>query len=209
MDKPFITISIGREFGSGGRILGQIIAERLGYKFYDNELLTLAAKEIGFSQEIFEEKDEQPVSNTFFNNIQQLLGGGNENYLSDANIFKIQSDVIKKISQSCSCVIMGRCSDYVLRDNPYMISFFFSSNLNDRVKRVCERFAIDDPEKAERMILIKDKRRSEYYNYFTGKIWGKATSYNVCIDVSLLGSERTADFIIDLLKAKFGNLIPQ
>lgn len=205
---PKITISIGRQFGSGGRILGQSIAKRLGFKFYDNELISLAASEVGFDPSFFEDKDEKPSRLSFFSSVQHFFTPSiGQDMLSDAKIFEIQSKVIRDISAKYNCVIMGRCSDYILRDNPYCVSVFFWAPMADRIKRVCNRLNIYDEQEAERIISKADKERAEYYKYFTGKTWGKSTSYNVCVDVSMLGLERTIDFMIRLLKEKFGDLL--
>lgn len=203
---PKITISIGRQFGSGGRILGSVIANRFNMKFYDREIITEAAKQSGFDEKLLTQKDEKPVSSTFFADPQHLISGS-ETALSDENIFKIQSQAIRNVASQNNCVIMGRCSDYVLRDYPYCISIFFWSPMDDRIKRVCERAGVSDKEKARQIIEKEDSMRAKYYNYFTGKTWGEAKSYNLCIDVSLLGLERTADFICKLLKTKFGDLL--
>lgn len=205
---PKITISIGRQFGSGGRVLGQSISKKLGFNFYDNELITMAAAEVGFDPSVFEEKDEKPAGISFFSSVQHFFtqSVGN-NMLSDVKIFEMQSKVIRNLSAKENCVIMGRCSDYILRENPYCLSIFFWAPIADRIKRVCNRLNIYDEQQAENIIVKADKQRAEYYKYFTGKTWGKATSYNVCIDVSLLGLERTVDFTIRLLKEKFGDLL--
>ena len=203
---PKVVISIGRQFGSGGRILGSTLAKRFDMKFYDNEIITEAAKQSGFDEKLIVEKDEKPVQSTFFANIQHVISG-NDSAISDENIFKIQSQAIRKVAAESNCVIMGRCSDYVLRDYPYSLSVFFSSPLEDRIQRVCERCNINDREKARQLIEKEDSMRAKYYNYFTGKIWGDAKSYHFCIDVSLLGLERTADFVCKLLKTKFGDLL--
>jgi cytidylate kinase len=203
---PKITVSIGRQFGSGGRILGGALAKRLGMRFYDSEIITEAARQSGFDERLLSEKDEKPVRSTFFSNIEHVLSG-NDSVVSDGNIFKIQSQAIRKVAAESNCVIMGRCSDYILRDYPYCMSIFFWSPLEDRIKRVCERAGISDREMARQMIEKADAARAKYYNYFTGKTWGDAKSYNFCIDVSLLGLERTADFVCKLLKFKFGDLI--
>ena len=203
---PKVVISIGRQYGSGGRILGSTLAKRFDIKFYDNEIITEAAKNSGFDEKIISQKDEKPVSSTFFNSIQHIISG-NDSVISDENIFKIQSQAIRKVAAENSCVIMGRCSDYVLRDYEYCVSIFFWAPMEDRIRRVLERKNIDDKEKARQLIEKEDAMRSKYYNYFTGKTWGEAKSYNLCVDVSMLGLEGTADFVCKFLKIKFGDLL--
>ena len=204
---PKITISIGRQFGSGGSFLGHSLAQKLGFKFYDSEIITKAAQESGMDEKIIKEKDEKPATSTFFHNIQNLIAG-NDCVISNENIFKIQSQAIRKAASESNCVIMGRCSDYVLRDYPYCLSIFFWSPIEDRIKRVCERAGIADKEKVRQWIEKEDSARATYYNYYTGKTWGMSQSYDISVNVSLMGLESTTEFTIRFLRTKFGDLIP-
>ncbi len=197
-----IIISIGREFASGGKVIGQAIAQKLGYKFYDSELINLAAKEVGFDSKIFREKDEQPVTSIFFENVRQAFNIG-DNYLSDQKIFEIQSQIIKKIAQEDNCVIMGRCSDYILRENPNMMSIFFWAPLEYRVERFLETQKTSDKNKAEQIIIKADNKRSQYYNYYSGKTWGKASSYDLCMNSSMFDIEKTANNCVEIIKKRF------
>ena len=202
---PKIVLSIGRQFGSGGRVLGKTIAERLGMKYYDDEILSYAARHSGINQQLIAEKDEQPVSSSFFQNINHLIAG-NDSPVSDENIFKIQSDAIRKAAVESNCVIIGRCSDYILRDYEYCMSVFYWAPIEDCIKRVSERVDNSDPDKVRLLIERSDNRRAKYYNYFTGKTWGAASSYDACINVSLLGVEGTAEATIELLRKRYGNI---
>lgn len=198
-----VIISIGRQFGSGGRSIGKMIAEKLGIGYYDVELLRLAAKEIGFGEEAFAAVDEKPNFGRFFQNIENLMSGSQtDSLMSNANLFQVQSDVIRQIAERESCVIMGRCSDYVLREDDRCVSLFLTADEDDRVRRVMERLEVDEA-KAEKIITSTNKRRAEYYNYYTGKKWGDAASYHLCVNVTALGEEDTADFICDFVKRKF------
>lgn len=198
-----VIISIGRQFGSGGRSIGKMIAEKLGVGYYDVELLRLAAKEIGFGEEAFAAVDEKPNFGRFFQNIENLMSGSQtDSLMSNANLFQVQSDVIRQIAERESCVIMGRCSDYVLREDDRCVSLFLTADEDDRVRRVMERLEVDEA-KAEKIITSTNKRRAEYYNYYTGKKWGDAASYHLCVNVTALGEEDTADFICDFVKRKF------
>ena len=201
---PKIVLSIGRQFGSGGRVLGRTIADRLGMKYYDDELLSYAAHHSGIDQKLLAEKDEKPVSSSFFQNINHLIAG-NDSPVSDENIFKIQSDAIRKAAVESNCVIIGRCSDYILRDYEYCMSVFYWAPIEDRIDRVAKRRNIDDREKVRLLIEREDSRRAKYYNYFTGKTWGAAPSYDACINVALLGVEGTAEATIELLRKRYGN----
>ena len=200
---PKIVLSIGRQFGSGGRVLERTIADRLGMKYYDDELLSYAAQHSGIDQKLLAEKDEKPVSSSFFQNINHLIAG-NDSPVSDENIFKIQSDAIRKAAVESNCVIIGRCSDYILRDYEYCMSIFYWAPIEDRIKRVSERLGSNDPDKVRLLIEREDSRRAKYYNYFTGKTWGSAPSYDACINVSLLGVEGTAEATIALLRKRYG-----
>ena len=200
---PKIVLSIGRQFGSGGRVLGRTIADRLGMKYYDDELLSYAAQHSGIDQKLLAEKDEKPVSSSFFQNINHLIAG-NDSPVSDENIFKIQSDAIRKAAVESNCVIIGRCSDYILRDYEYCMSIFYWAPIEDRIKRVSERLGSNDHDKVRLLIEREDSRRAKYYNYFTGKIWGAASSYDACLNVSLLGVEGTAEETIALLRKRYG-----
>ena len=196
-----VVVSIGRQFGCGGRVVGQRLAEELGYDYYDKQLLVLAAKEIGFEPEVFEEIDEQPKSRNFFQSFGEFMSGLNpaDNYMSDDRLFKVQSDVIRQLAVTRNCVIVGRCSDYILRDYPNCISVFLHAPIQDRIKRVCARMPIEQS-KAEAFIERNDRRRASYYNYYSNKEWGVASTYDMSLDVSRLGVEETVAAIIDFVK---------
>ncbi len=205
MEQRPIIISIGRQFGSGGRIIGKALAKELGFDYYDKELISLVAKESGFNPKLFENADEKPFRNLFFQWLDGIFSGSYhyDNYLSNDALFKMQSDVIRKLAEEKSCVIVGRCSDYVLRDNPNCISIFLHSSMEDRIKRVCDRQKIE-PEKAMEIIETEDKRRADYYNHYSSKIWGQADTYTLSVNVSSLDESGTVDFIRTFIGMKFG-----
>lgn len=200
-------ISIGRQLGAGGRTIGKKIAEKLGYKYYDKELITLAAKEIGFDEKIFENADEKPKFMRFFETLLSGMNQGNvnsnENYMSNSQLFKIQSDVIKKLAEEGPCVIVGRCSDYVLRNNKKMVSVFLSASDEDKEEAVMRRDGISR-EEAKKKIRNVCSKRADYYNTYSGKEWGAAKSYHLCIDVSSLGIEGTVDMIEEFVRRRNG-----
>lgn len=193
--KKFI-ITIGRQYGSGGRMIGQKIAEDLGVKCYNSELLIEAAKESGLCQEVFEKIDEKPIS-AFLS----FTAGKYDHGEMPLNhkVFLAQMQTIKKLAERESCVIVGRCADYVLRERDDVINVFISAPFEDRVKRVIER---DDilPGKAEKRVRRIDKERSNYYNFYSTKRWGIADSYDVCLDSSKFGIEGCAKIIESLIK---------
>lgn len=193
--KKFI-ITIGRQYGSGGRMIGLKIAEDLGVKCYNSELLIEAAKESGLCQEVFEKIDEKPIS-AFLS----FSAGKYDHGEMPLNhkVFLAQMQTIKKIAERESCVIVGRCADYVLRERDDVINVFISAPFEDRVKRVIER---DDilPGKAEKRVRRIDKERGNYYNFYSTKRWGIADSYDVCLDSSKFGIEGCAEIIESLIK---------
>ncbi len=188
-------INIGRQFGSGGKLIALRISEILNIPVYDNELISKAADESGFSKELFERSDEKRnIFNlsSFFGNVRF---GGAQNYVGDNDLFKIQSEAIKNIAAKGSAIFVGRCSNYILRDLR-CLDVFITAPLEDRVKRVAKRLEISD-EDARTKIGRQDRTRETYYNFFTFGNWGTAADYDLCIDSSILGIEGTADFIID------------
>lgn len=202
MDKKII-INIGRQFGGGGLGVAYELGRKLGIPVYDKELIQKAAQDSGFSKELFEERDEKKrffsLSSIFANRFSDT-----ENYMSDSGLFKIQSETIRKIAEQGSAVIVGRCADYILRDMECTLDVFLTSPLEVRAARLSERLGIS-VEEAEKMAEEKDKARAEYYNYYTFTDWGVASTYDLCLDSSLLGVEGTADFIIDFAR-KAGKL---
>lgn len=204
MEKKII-ISIGRQFGAGGRRVGQALAERLGIAYYDKELILEAAKEYGFAPEFFEQNDEKSAS--FTGNVLQwmesLVTGGmsTKNYLSQDALFEMQASAIRKIAEEKSCVIVGRCSDYVLRDNPNCISVFLHSTDEDRAQRIQERSNISREEALTKM-RTQDKKRAAYYNFYSSKTWGDSATYDLSINVSALGVEKCVDLIIHYLSQR-------
>ena len=198
MEKKII-INIGRQFGGGGLGVASELGKKLGITVYDRELIAKAAQDSGFSAEFFEQSDEKRRIFSLSSIFTSLISSPNENYMSDNGLFEMQCSTIRKIAGQGSAIIVGRCSDYVLRDMDCVLNVFLTSPLPVRVKRICERHNLC-AEKAETLIMQKDKAREEYYNYYTFGNWGVASTYDLCIDSSRLGIEGTADFIIDFAK---------
>ena len=192
MKKKSIIITVGRQFGSGGKCIADILGRRLGIPVYNSELISKAAQDSGFSAELFMQSDEKRR----FISFSSIFDSGTENYMSEKGLFKMQSETIRKIAEQGPAIIVGRCSDYILRDHDNILNIFLTSPVEVRTKRVMERMGISS-EKAAALIESKDKGRAEYYNYYTFGNWGVAETYHLCIDSSILGFEGTADFIID------------
>lgn len=203
MEKKII-INIGRQFGGGGLGVASELGRKLGIPVYDSELLQKAAQDSGFSATLFEQSDEKRRIFSLSSIFTSIYSAPAENYMSDKGLFEMQCETIRKIAQQGSAIIVGRCADYVLRDLDCTLNVFLTSPLNVRVERICERHDLST-EKAENLILQKDKAREEFYNYYTFSNWGVASTYDLCLDSSILGIEGTADFIIDFAK-KSGRL---
>ncbi len=193
-----LIINVGRQFGSGGKLVAMELGRLLGINVYDNELISKAAQVSGFSSEIFLKNDEKRSIFSFSSLFTPNLTG-QENCLDDGALFKIQSRVIEDIAAGESAVIVGRCADYILRDRSCTLDIFITSPLSERKKRVSERMEIS-LEKAEDIIIRNDRKRETYYNYFTLGNWGVASNYDLCIDSSILGIEGTAKYIIDFAR---------
>lgn len=194
-------INIGRQFGSGGKQVAIAIGKSLGIPVYDNELLSKAAEESGFSKDLFVKSDERrsalSLSSLFSSDrFIHATGGG----INDTELFSIQSQAIRKIAENGSAIFIGRASDYVLRDMD-CLDVFVCAPMESRITRICERMGVG-PETAESMIIKRDKGREAYYNFFTFGNWGVASNYDLCIDSSILGIEGTAAFIIDFARRK-------
>ncbi|EJX06063.1 cytidylate kinase [gut metagenome] len=202
-------INIGRQLGSGGKEIGEKLAARLGIDFYDKELINLASEESGLCKEFFERADEkasQGIIGGLFGMRFPFISEGaipTNNCLSNDALFKVQSDVIRRLAAEKSCVFVGRCADYILREHPRCVNVFVAASKDVRVNRICKLYRVD-AEKAEEMIEKADKRRSEYYNYYSYKTWGAAATYHLCIDSSVLGVDETVCFIEEFVVKKLG-----
>ncbi len=193
--------TIGREFGSLGKQIGRELADKLGIKFYDRELLQEAAKESGLCEEIFESHDEKPTNSFLYSLVMDTYSGGSYSSVPfmdmplNHKVFLAQFDTIKKIAENESCVIVGRCADYALADNPNCLNIFVRSNMDDRIKRISKRLDVTES-KAKDIIKKKDKERSSYYNYYTSKKWGDARSYDLCLNTSQISVEDSIELIL-------------
>ena len=197
-----LIISVGRQLGSGGRIVAKMLADEFGCKFYDREVLNLAAKESGFSEEFFEKNDERKgfLDQIFHMHVPFISDSSfYDNGLSQENLFRLQSDAIRKAATESPCVFVGRCADYVLREHRNMVTVFVTADIDERIKNVCHRLGCS-PDEARKLIESREDTRSSYYNYYTGKRWGDSSSYDLCINSSVLGLEGTKEFIADFVR---------
>ncbi|MGN1172103.1 MAG: AAA family ATPase [Lachnospiraceae bacterium] len=197
-------ITIGRQFGSAGREIGEKIADYFGIKCYDKELLSRAAKESGFCQEMLENHDERPTNSFLYNLVMDTYSFGyNASSFVDMpishKVFLAQFDTIKKIAEEGPCVIVGRCADYALSDFQNCIHLFIYADEATRMKRISEKYNLSE-QKAKEMIIKKDKQRQSYYNYYSSKKWGRADSYDLCINSSILGVDGTVKLITQYIQ---------
>ena len=201
-------ITIARQFGSGGRDVAKLLSEKMGIHFYDRELIALAAKESGLSESLFEGIEEKPTNSLLYSLVMGIQSGRGTYYrygdvLNSDSVFRIQSQVIRDLASKGPCVIVGRCSDYILREQPNLINVFIHADKDWRVQRIMQRHQLKEKE-AENLITKTDKRRSSFYNFYTNKVWGNVNNYHLAIDTSKVGLEHAADLIIN-----FSEMIPK
>ena len=200
-----IIINVGRQLGSGGHDIGRMLALDFQAKYYDRELLNLAAKESGFSEKFFEQNDEKKgFLKGLFNMQTSHVSGGSmyKTNFSQESLFQFQSDAIQKAAKEGPCVFVGRCADYILRDFPNTVNIFITASMKYRIAQVMNKQHIN-AEEARKFIESKESKRAAYYNYYTGKKWGAAESYDLCIDSSILGLTDTEKIIAAFIRKRF------
>ena len=195
MKKNFV-ITIGRERGSGGRIVGKELARRFGIKYYDREILSCASRELSVDEDYLASIDERSIN--FMQNVFPVAYGGNSMAFSysttEAELIGVQSRLICEFASSRSCVIVGRCADYLLRDNPNCLKIFLCSDMEDRIEHIAEIYGVSKKD-AEKKLKKMDKDRARYYRTVTGMEWGDSRTYDLCLNTSVLGIEKTCDLI--------------
>ena len=204
-------ITIGREFGSGGKEIGVKLAEAFNVKCYDKELLSVAAKESGLCQDMFNFHDERPTNSFLYSLVMDTysLGYISNPYMDmplDQKVFLAQFDAIKKIANEGPCVMVGRCADYALSNYSNCISIFIHAPLENRIARICQKQQITE-NAAKDLITKTDKKRASYYNFYSNKKWGAASSYHLSVDSSVLGIDNTVKFIEHFITAKENHTI--
>lgn len=201
-----IIVTIGRQFGSGGRMIGKQLAERLGVSFYNREIIELAAKKSGMSEEAFDKVDETAASSLLYSIATGAYMFGN--YVSpqvdlplNDKLFIIQSEIIKNIASKESCVIVGRCASYILKDRHDVVNVFIHADKDRRKERAIKEYGIS-ANKADGYLSKIDKKRHTYYNYYTGEKWGNSLNYHLCLDSSELGIDGCVHMIEEYIKEK-------
>lgn len=199
-------ITISREFGSGGREIGKLLAEQLNIPFYDKELLEMASKESGICKELFESNDESYTNSFLYSLVMGNYPVSPEGRINpemplNHKLFLAQFDTIKKIAEEGPCVIVGRCADYILKENTDVLNFFVMGNLLEKKKRILERYDIEK-NKVEDFIKKTDKRRAHYYNFYTDMKWGEAKNYDLCINSSKTGIQGAVELMKSYIQIK-------
>ena len=201
-----VIITIARQFGSGGHEIARRLAKRLDIPMYDKELITHAAEESGLSEEVLHYFDEKPTNSLLYSlstGTYSMGAGGVVNYSLPVNqqVFQAQFDAIRKLAEESSCIIVGRCADYVLEKHEGLVRVFIHGNLNDRMERVAEYDKITLPE-AKTRITKSDKHRANYYNFYSGKKWGVAGTYDLCVNTSAIGYDNAVELIAKFVEMK-------
>ncbi len=199
-------ITIGRQYGSAGKEIGYMIAERLGIKLYDQEMLKEASKESGLCEQFFEMHDEKPTHSFLYSLVMDTYAmnysAGTYNEMPiNHKVFLAQHDTIKKLADRESCILIGRCADYALENYPNAYKIFIYADLEEKIRRVSHKYDMTHA-KAKEIILKTDKKRASYYNYYTSKKWGDSESYDLCINSSKLGMNETANTIIQYVNTR-------
>lgn len=199
-----LIVSIGRQYGSGGHEVGKLLAEKLGISFYDNEIITAAAKASGLSEELFKNADQKKTSSFLYSltvgvNAGKGIGFNYGDFLTSDTVFKIQSNIIKELRDKEPFVIVGRCADYVLSDHDNLVRIFIHADEESRVKHIAELNSLSEKE-ALSQINKNDKKRANYYDFYTGKEWGDVRNYDISLNTTKIGIEKSADILADYIK---------
>lgn len=207
MEKYVITIA--RQYGSGGRTIGEMLAERLGVHFYDKELMKLASEDSGINERLFNTADEKVKQNVFSKMFKtekaykgDVISPESGEFISDDNLFNYQAKVVKELAERENCVIVGRCADYVLKDYDHVLSVFIHGPKDFCMQEAAKKINLTGKE-LERFIAKTDKERADYYKYYTSREWTDARNYDLCLDSSKLGFERCVEEIIAYMNVRF------
>lgn len=205
MDKVIITIA--RQYGSGGKTIGHMLAETMGIPCYGREILRMASDESGISEELFNKADEKLQNNPLFGSSKKVYTGGlippdKGDFVSDENLFNYQAKIIKELAEQGSCVFVGRCADFVLKDCPNVVSVFIHAPMEYCMQRALERNDMTDKE-MEKFILRTDKYRGNFYHYYTGNTWNDARNYDLCLNSSKLGFDKCVEAIKGYIDVRF------
>lgn len=202
-----VVITIARQYGSGGRTVGEMLSKDMGIHYYDKELIKLASEESGINERLFVNADEKVKMTKLFKMVKniytgQLIPPESDNFVSDKNLFNYQAKVIKNLAEEESCVIVGRCADYVLKDYDNVLSVFVHAPKDYCMEQAAKKVSMPSKE-LEKYIAKIDKSRADYYKFYTGREWTDARNYDLCLDSSKLGFERCVEEIKAYIKVRF------
>ena len=202
-----VVITIARQYGSGGRTVGEMLSKDMGIHYYDKELIKLASEESGINERLFVNADEKIKMTKLFKMVKniytgQLIPPESDDFVSDKNLFNYQAKVIKNLAEEESCVIVGRCADYVLKDYDNVLSVFVHAPKDYYMEQAAKKVSMPSKE-LEKYIAKIDKRRADYYKFYTGREWTDARNYDLCLDSSKLGFERCVEEIKAYIKVRF------
>ncbi len=202
-----VVITIARQYGSGGRTVGEMLSKDMGIHYYDKELIKLASEESGINERLFVNADEKIKMTKLFKMVKniytgQLIPPESDDFVSDKNLFNYQAKVIKNLAEEESCVIVGRCADYVLKDYDNVLSVFVHAPKDYCMEQAAKKVSMP-PKELEKYIAKIDKRRADYYKFYTGREWTDARNYDLCLDSSKLGFERCVEEIKAYIKVRF------
>ena len=200
-------ITIARSYGSGGRRMGRLLAKELGYEYYDREILRIASDESGISEDLFRQADETTRHLSLFRIAKEMYSGevippDSDDFISNENLFRYQAKIIRELASTRSCVIVGRCANFILRGRENVMNVFVSAPVVDCVRRVMENDGLM-LEEAEKKIRKINKRRADYYKYFTGHEWHDAALYDLCLNTGHLSEEKCIELVKAYMKARF------
>lgn len=204
ISKKFI-VTIARGYGSGGRTIGKMLADRLGVKFYDKDLIRMASDVSGINESLFGQSDEKTKSGVFGKPgvyKGEVIAPGKSGFISEENLFNYQAMVIKQIAEEGSCVIVGRCADYVLRDDPSVVRVFIYADEEACIKNAADVKGITDRREALKTIASTDKERAAYYKAHTGREWIDARNYDLCLNSGNLGFDKCVEIITNFIGIK-------
>ena len=205
MKKTVITIA--RSYGSGGRTLGKLLAQRLGINFYDREILRMASDESGINEALFAQADERLKRSPLFSIIKRepyhgsIIRPESADFVSDDNLFNYQAKVIRELAAAESCIIIGRCADYILKGQPYVTRLYFYAPMEDCIVRVKEQVGLSEKEAVKR-IEKTDKYRADYYKFYTGRDWNDTRNYDVCLNTVSMDYEKLIEVVEKILEIR-------
>ena len=202
-----VVITIARQYGSGGKTVGEMLAKEMGIPFYNDNLLKMASEESGIIEQLFRQLDEK-LKNSLFNRVSldiytgELIPPESSDFVSEKNLFNYQAEIIKRLAKTQSCVIIGRAADFILKDYPNVVSVFVHGSKEFNLARAMEYNSMTE-EEMKKFIVKTDKYRADYYKHYTGREWTDARNYDLCLNSSKLGFQKCVEEIQAYIKVRF------